>query len=126
MSNIAACIAIGDTVATTLGPRGMDKLVIDGKGESHITNDGATIVKMLDVVHPAARIMIDVAKSQDAEIGDGTTSVVLFAAQILKEVKGYIEDGVSSKIIVQSLREAVSLVRHRLHIFIQFASNSSF
>ena len=75
--------AIVDAVRTTLGPRGMDKLMIDERGVATISNDGATIMKLLDIVHPAARTLVDIAKSQDAEVGDGTTSVVLLAGEIL-------------------------------------------
>lgn len=67
ISNINACIAVVDVVRTTLGPRGMDKLVHDEKGTT-ISNDGATIMKLLDIVHPAAKILVDIAKSQDAEV----------------------------------------------------------
>ncbi|KAF9595367.1 hypothetical protein IFM89_000285 [Coptis chinensis] len=75
----------------------MDKLIHDDKGNATISNDGATIMKLLDVVHPAAKILVDIAKSQDSEVGDGTTRVVLFAGEFLKEAKPFIEDGVHSK-----------------------------
>ncbi len=81
ISNINACQAIQDAVRSTLGPRGMDKLVFDGKGVT-ISNDGATIMKLLDIAHPAARVLVDISISQDAEVGDGTTSVVLLAAEV--------------------------------------------
>jgi T-complex protein 1 subunit eta len=68
ISNINACQQIVDAVRTTLGPRGMDKLVVDDKGNATISNDGATIMKLLDVVHPAGRTIVDIAKSQDAEV----------------------------------------------------------
>lgn len=68
MSNIMACQVIADAVRTTLGPRGMDKLIMDSQGKATISNDGATIMKMLDIVHPAARTLVDIAKSQDAEV----------------------------------------------------------
>ncbi|MFV1017216.1 TCP-1/cpn60 chaperonin family protein, partial [Klebsiella pneumoniae] len=69
----------------------MDKLIVDGRGKATISNDGATILKLLDVVHPAAKTLVDIAKSQDAEVGDGTTSVTLLAAEFLKQVKPYVE-----------------------------------
>jgi len=68
ISNINACLAVVDAVRTTLGPRGMDKLIHDDKGTTTISNDGATIMKLLDIVHPAAKILVDIAKSQDAEV----------------------------------------------------------
>ena len=79
ISNINACQAIVDAIRTTLGPRGMDKLIVDNRGSATISNDGATIMKLLDIVHPAAKTLVDIAKSQDAEVGDGTTSVVILA-----------------------------------------------
>ena len=117
LSNISACLAIAGTLASTLGPRGMDKLIVNEKGDAQITNDGATILKLLDIVHPAARTLVDIARAQDAEVGDGTTSVVLLAAQLLKEVRGYIEEGVSPHIIMKGFRQAsqiVSLSFHRI------------
>jgi len=88
----------------------MDKLIVNERGEAQITNDGATILKLLDIVHPAARTLVDIARAQDAEVGDGTTSVVLLAAQLLKEVRGYIEEGVSPHIIMKGFRQAAQLV----------------
>ena len=110
LSNISACLAIADTLSSTLGPRGMDKLIVNERGEAQITNDGATILKLLDIVHPAARTLVDIARAQDAEVGDGTTSVVLLAAQLLKEVRGYVEEGVSPHIIIKGFRKAAQLV----------------
>lgn len=116
LSNISACLAIADTISTTLGPRGMDKLIVNERGEAQITNDGATIMKLLDIVHPAARTLVDIARAQDSEIGDGTTSVVLLAARLLKEVRGYVEEGVSPHIIMKGLRKASQLVSPSLQI----------
>lgn len=110
LSNISACLAIAQTLASTLGPRGMDKLIVNERGEAQITNDGATILKLLEIVHPAARTLVDIGRAQDAEVGDGTTSVVLLAAQLLKEIRGFIEDGVSPHIIMKGFRQATKLV----------------
>ncbi|KAJ2003453.1 T-complex protein 1 subunit eta [Coemansia thaxteri] len=109
LSNISACQAICDTIRTTLGPRGMDKLIVDSQGRVTISNDGATIMKLLDVVQPAARTLVDIARAQDAEVGDGTTSVVLLAGELLKEVKDYVDEGVSSQIIIKGFRKAADL-----------------
>ncbi|ONK80282.1 uncharacterized protein A4U43_C01F15910 [Asparagus officinalis] len=87
----------------------MDKLVHDDKGSTTISNDGATIMKLLDVVHPAARILVDIAKSQDSEVGDGTTTVVLLAGEFLKEAKPFIEDGVHPQNLIRSYRVAGNL-----------------
>ena len=94
ISNINACCAVVDAVRTTLGPRGLDKLVRDERGVTTISNDGATIMKLLEIVHPAAKTLVDIARSQDAEVGDGTTTVVILAGEFLKEAKSYVEDGV--------------------------------
>jgi len=104
VSNINACSAIAEAVRTTLGPRGMDKLIVDSRGKTTISNDGATIVNLLEVIHPAGRTLVDIAKSQDAEVGDGTTSVVLLAAEILRNCKQFVEEGVHPQVIVKSLR----------------------
>nr|CAG4643114.1 EOG090X03U0 [Ilyocryptus agilis] len=115
ISNINACQAIVDCVRTTLGPRGMDKLIVDQGGKATISNDGATIMKLLDVIHPAAKTLVDIAKSQDAEVGDGTTSVVLLAGEFLKQVKPFIEEGVHSQIVIRSVRKATQLAIQRIN-----------
>lgn len=113
MSNINACTAVADVVRSTLGPRGMDKLIHDDKGTVTISNDGATIMKLLDIVHPAAKILVDIAKSQDSEVGDGTTTVVLLAAEFLREAKPFIEDGVHPQNLIRSFRNASYKVCHK-------------
>jgi T-complex protein 1 subunit eta len=110
ISNINACLAVVDAVRTTLGPRGMDKLIHDDKGTTTISNDGATIMKLLDIVHPAAKILVDIAKSQDAEVGDGTTTVVLLTGEFLREAKPFVEDGVHPQLIIRAFRVAANLL----------------
>lgn len=95
-------------VRSTLGPRGMDKLIFDGRKVT-ISNDGATIMKLLEIAHPAAKTLVDISMSQDAEVGDGTTSVVLIAGEILKEIKCYVEEGVHPQVIMRSVRTAGKL-----------------
>ena len=114
ISNINSCQAIVETIRTTLGPRGMDKLIVNAKGEATISNDGATIMKLLDVVHPAAKTLVDIAKSQDAEVGDGTTSVVILAGEFLKQCKQFVDDGIHPRIIIRSFRKATSLALERI------------
>ncbi|CAI4231315.1 unnamed protein product [Auanema sp. JU1783] len=106
ISNINACQIVADSIRTTLGPRGLDKLVVDSKGNTTISNDGATILKLLDIVYPAASVMVDIAKSQDAEVGDGTTSVVVLAAEMLKRVKPFVEDGVHPQLLIRAISKA--------------------
>jgi T-complex protein 1 subunit eta len=114
ISNINACLAVQSTVKSTLGPYGGDLLLVDENGRQTITNDGATVMKLLDIVHPAARILTDIARSQDAEVGDGTTSVVVLAGEILKEVKDAVEQGVSAQTIIRGLRKAGSVAVNRV------------
>lgn len=115
LSNISACCAVADSVRTTLGPRGLDKLLVDRKGQTTISNDGATILKQLDIVFPAAIVMSDIAKSQDAEVGDGTTSVVILAAEFLKAAKPFIEEGVSPQLIIKAYEDASKEAIKKLH-----------
>lgn len=114
ISNINACQSVVDAVRTTLGPRGMDKLIVDQNGKSTISNDGATIMKLLDIVHPAAKTLVDIAKSQDAEVGDGTTSVVLLAGEFLKQAKPYVEEGVHPRIIIKAFRKALQIALDKI------------
>ncbi|KAI5289603.1 T-complex protein 1 subunit eta [Ascosphaera aggregata] len=114
VSNINACVAVQSTIKGTLGPYGGDLLMVDENGKQTITNDGATVMKLLDIVHPAARILVDIARSQDAEVGDGTTSVVVLAGEILKEVREFVEQGISAQIIIKGLRRASALAVNRI------------
>lgn len=114
ISNINACCAIVDAIRSTLGPRGMDKLIVDNRGKATISNDGATIMKLLDVVHPAAKTLVDIAKSQDAEVGDGTTSVVILAGEFLKQCKPFVEEGVHPRVIIRAFRKATKLALDRI------------
>ena len=83
-TNIAAARAIADAVRSTLGPRGMDKMLVDSMGDITITNDGVTILKEVNVEHPAAKMLVEVAKTQDQQCGDGTTTAVVLAGELLK------------------------------------------
>eukprot|EP01012_Entosiphon_sulcatum_P007712 TRINITY_DN1399_c0_g1_i1.p1 TRINITY_DN1399_c0_g1~~TRINITY_DN1399_c0_g1_i1.p1 ORF type:complete len:568 (+),score=114.46 TRINITY_DN1399_c0_g1_i1:1395-3098(+) len=113
ISNINACLHVADVVRTTLGPLGMDKLIHMNR-ETTISNDGATIMKLLEIQHPAAKTLVDIAKSQDAEVGDGTTSVVVLAAEFLREAKQHIEDGVAPQVIIKAFRHALQMALQKL------------
>ena len=107
---------IVDAVRTTLGPRGMDKLIVNGQtGATTISNDGATIMKLLDIVHSAARTLVDIAKSQDSEVGDGTTSVVLLAGELLKQTKQFIEEGMHPQVVIKAYRDATALTLAKIN-----------
>merc|ERR1719483_2042152 len=97
----------------------MDKLIYGGsEGKSvTISNDGATIIKLLDIVHPTARILTDIARAQGEEVGDGTTSVVLLACEFLRMAKPFIEDGVHPRVIINGYRKACALVLEKLKEF---------
>jgi len=114
ISNINACQSIVDAVRTTLGPRGMDKLIVNN-GKATISNDGATIMKLLNIIHPAAKTLVDIAKSQDAEVGDGTTSVVLLAGEFLKQIKPFVEEGVHPRIIIKAIRKSLNLCIEKIN-----------
>ena len=109
INNINACLAIQDTLKPTLGPFGSDILIVSSNGKTTISNDGATILKLLDIVHPAAKMLVDISRAQDAEVGDGTTSVTILAGELMKESKTFIEDGISSHLITKGLRKASEL-----------------
>jgi len=91
----------------------MDKLIHDGRSVT-ISNDGATLIGLLDIVHPAARTLVDIARSQDNEVGDGTTSVVITAGELLKQAKNFIEEGMHSQVIIKGYREAADQCINRI------------
>src|SRR6476659_7520131 len=99
-NNITAAKLIAEIVKTSLGPRGMDKMLVDNLGDVTITNDGATILKEIDVEHPAAKMMVEIAKSVDNEVGDGTTSSVVFAGALLEKAEDLINKHVHPSVIV--------------------------
>src|SRR6202171_6406191 len=92
-NNIEAAKLIAELVKTSLGPRGMDKMLVDSMGDVTITNDGATMLKDLDIQHPAAKMIIEIAKTIDSEVGDGTTSSVVIAGALLEKAEELIEKG---------------------------------
>ncbi len=106
-NNIAAAKAVAEAVRTTLGPRGMDKMLVDGMGDVVITNDGVTILKEVDVEHPAAKMVVEVAKTQDEECGDGTTTAVILSGELLKRSEELLEQNVHPTIITQGYRMAM-------------------
>lgn len=105
-NNIAAARTISDSVRSSLGPRGMDKMLVDSMGDVVITNDGVTILKEMDVQHPAAKMLVEVAKTQDAEVGDGTTTSVILAGELLKKSLDLIDANVHPTIITAGYRMA--------------------
>jgi thermosome len=105
-NNIMAARVIGEVLKTTLGPRGMDKMLIDSLGDITITNDGAAILNEIDVEHPAAKMMVEIAKTQDDMVGDGTTTSVVLASELLKKAEELIDQGIHPIILVSGYRKA--------------------
>ncbi len=105
-SNMLAAQIISEVLKTTLGPRGMDKMLIDSLGDITITSDGATVLDEIDVQHPAAKMMIEVAKTQDKEVGDGTTTAVLLAGELLRKAGELLEDNIHPSIIISGYQKA--------------------
>jgi len=105
-NNIAAAKAIADAVRSTLGPRGLDKMLVDSMGDVVVTNDGVTILKEMDVEHPAAKMLVEVAKTQDQECGDGTTTAVVLAGELLKRAESLVEQNIHPTIISHGYRLA--------------------
>ena len=104
--NIMAARVIAEAVRTTLGPRGMDKMLVDSLGDIVITNDGVTILKEIDVEHPAAKMIVEVAKAQDNEVGDGTTTAVVLAGELLKKAEELLDQDIHPTIIANGYRLA--------------------
>ncbi|HKW05778.1 MAG TPA: thermosome subunit beta [Nitrososphaerales archaeon] len=105
-NNIWAAKEVSNLVKTTLGPRGMDKMLVDGTGDVTITNDGATILKEIDVQHPAAKMIVEMSKTIDNEVGDGTTSVVVLTGSLLQNAEELIDKGVHPTVIVDGYRKS--------------------
>jgi len=104
--NIMAAKTIANAVKSTLGPKGMDKMLVDSMGDVVITNDGATILKEMDIEHPAAKMMVEIAKTQDEEVGDGTTTAVIIAGELLKRAEDLLEQEVHPTLIAAGYRLA--------------------
>ena len=113
-NNIAAAKIIAEIVHTSLGPRGMDKMLVDSLGDVPITNDGATILKEIDVQHPAAKMLVEISKTTDNEVGDGTTSAVVLAGALLEHAESLITQEVHPTIIVDGYRKAAKKAKQFL------------
>ena len=105
-NNVMAARVIAEVLRTTLGPRGMDKMLIDSLGDITITNDGAAILKEIDVEHPAAKMMVEVAKTQDDMVGDGTTTAVILAGELLRKAEELLDQNIHPTVLVSGYRKA--------------------
>ncbi len=113
-SNIMAARALAEVLKTSLGPRGLDKMLVDSFGDITVTNDGATIVKEMEVQHPAAKLLVEVAKAQDAEVGDGTTTAVVLAGTLLEKAEELLDQNIHPTLIIEgyvkAMRKALELL----------------
>ncbi|UCG95282.1 MAG: TCP-1/cpn60 chaperonin family protein [archaeon] len=105
-NNISAAKAVGDSVRSTLGPKGMDKMLVDSIGDIVITNDGVTILDEMEIEHPAAKMMVEVAKTQEESVGDGTTTAVIFGSELLKKAEELLDQNIHPTIITRGFRIA--------------------
>ncbi|MBO48724.1 MAG: thermosome subunit, partial [Candidatus Nitrosopelagicus sp.] len=105
-NNIMAAKLVADIVKSSLGPRGLDKMLVDSLGDVTITNDGATILKEIDAQHPAAKMMVEISKTIDTEVGDGTTSSVIFAGTLLAKAEELLKKDVHSSVIIEGFQAA--------------------
>ncbi|WCJ22944.1 T-complex protein 1 alpha subunit [Euphorbia peplus] len=121
--NVVACQAVANIVKSSLGPVGLDKMLVDDIGDVTITNDGATILKMLEVEHPAAKVLVELAELQDREVGDGTTSVVIIAAEFLKRANDLVRNKIHPTSIMSgyrlAMREACKYVEEKLAVKVE-------
>jgi len=113
--NILAGKVLAETVRTTLGPKGMDKMLVDGLGDIVVTNDGATILKEMDIEHPAAKMLVEVAKTQEDEVGDGTTTAVIIAGELLKKAENLLDQDIHPTIVAMGYRQAAEKAQEILN-----------
>lgn len=114
-TNIMAAKLVAETVRTTLGPKGMDKMIVDSLGDITVTNDGVTILQEMQIEHPAAKMIVEVAKTQEAEVGDGTTTAVIIAGELLKNAEKLLEQNVHPTVITKGYRLAAEESMKVLH-----------
>ncbi len=112
--NVAVAYAVASAIKTTLGPKGMDKMLVSELGDIVITNDGATILEEMNVEHPIAKIMVDIAKTQDKEVGDGTTTAVIIAGELLRSANSLIEQGIHPTTIIKGYKMAADRAKGEL------------
>ena len=105
-NNITAAKAVADAVRTTLGPKGMDKMLVDNLGDIVITNDGVTILEEMQIEHPAAKMLVEVAKTQNEEVGDGTTTAAILAGELLKKAEALLDQNIHPTVITKGYKIA--------------------
>jgi len=119
-ANVTAVMALANILKTSLGPQGLDKMLVDDIGDVTITNDGATVLKQLEVEHPAAKVLVELANLQDSEVGDGTTSVVIVAAELLKRANELVKNNIHPTTIIAgyrlAMRESIKYIQAKLSV----------
>merc|ERR550539_1314849 len=127
--NVLAAASIANIVKTSLGPVGLDKMLVDDVGDVTITNDGATILKRLDVKHAAAKVLVELAGLQDKEVGDGTTSVVIFAAELLKRANELVKQDVHTTSIISgfllAMKEGIKYIANNMNLSVDALESDS-
>uniref|UniRef100_A0A7S1A368 T-complex protein 1 subunit alpha n=1 Tax=Noctiluca scintillans TaxID=2966 RepID=A0A7S1A368_NOCSC len=127
-ANVTAVCAVANILKTSLGPQGLDKMLVDDIGEVTISNDGATILKQLEVEHPAAKVLVELANLQDSEVGDGTTSVVIIAAELLRRANELVKQQIHPTVIIAgyrlAMKEAISYIMENLSITVDKVGES--
>src|SRR5210317_895860 len=123
-NNIMAAKLVAETVRTTLGPKGMDKMLVDSMGDVVVTNDGVTILEEMRIEHPAAKMIVEVAKTQEDEVGDGTTTAVVLAGELLKQAEDLLEQEVHPTIVARGYRLAETKAQEILNKMAQDVSES--
>ena len=121
-NNIMAANLVAETVRTTLGPKGMDKMLVDSLNDVTVTNDGVTILEEMNIEHPAAKMIVEVAKTQESEVGDGTTTAVVLAGELLKNAEALLEKNVHSTVITKGYRLAADKAQEILDSIAQDVS----
>ena len=111
-TNIMAAKAVAETVRTTLGPKGMDKMLVDSMGDVTVTNDGVTILEEMNIEHPSAKMIVEIAKTQENEVGDGTTTAVVLAGELLKNAEEYAQ----GRAVLKKIGNINNLINHYLQL----------
>ena len=114
-NNIMAARLVAETVRTTLGPKGMDKMIVDSLGDITVTNDGVTILNEMQIEHPTAKMLVEVAKTQEAQVGDGTTTAVILAGELLKNAERLLDQEIHPTMIVKGYRQAAEKAQEALN-----------
>src|SRR3989304_8872578 len=114
-NNIMAAKLVAETVRTTLGPKGMDKMIVDSLGDITVTNDGVTILEEMQIEHPSAKMIVEVAKTQEDEVGDGTTTAVVLAGELLKQAEDLLDQNIHPTVLSRGYRLAAEKDQHLLN-----------